>query len=180
MKLDETIKGRRAIRKYQKRDIPNSVIEELLDLARYAPSSMNDQPWHFIVIRNGRTKKEMAEIKNKYCPPEKKAYKADFLKSAPVIIVVCVDKKKSHNREIENGILATANIMLGAQSRGLGSVFLSAYRAQEPIISEEIKRLLTIPESIDPITIIPLGYPDEIPEAKDLRPLGRITHYEKF
>jgi nitroreductase len=97
-----------------------------------------------------------------------------------VIIVVCVDKKKSHNREIENGILATANIMLGAQSRGLGSVFLSAYRAQEPRTSEEIKRLLAIPESIDPITIIPLGYPDEIPEAKDLRPLGRITHHEKF
>ncbi|MER3446064.1 MAG: nitroreductase family protein [Candidatus Dadabacteria bacterium] len=180
MEIDEAIKGRRAIRKYKQIDIPDSVIEELLDLARYAPSSMNGQPWHFIVVRGDKTKKRIIEIKNKYCPPEKQSYKADFMKCAPVIIVVCVDKQKSYGREIENGVLATVNIILGAYSRGLGSVYLSAYRTDEPRISEEIRQILGIPENVDPITIIPLGYPDEILEPKKLRIIEEMIHYERF
>ena len=180
MELDEAIKGRRAIRKYKAKDIPDSVIEELLDLARHAPSSMNGQPWHFIVVKNDKTKIQLVEIKNKYCPPEKQSYKADFLQNAPVIIVVCVDKQKSYDREVDNAILATANLMLGAYSRGLGSVCMTAYNTNEPKISEEIRQVLCIPENIDPITIIPLGYPDEVPEPKELQSLEEIIHYERF
>ncbi len=180
MELDETIKGRRSIRKYKNKDIPDSVIEELLKLARYAPSSMNGQPWYFIVVREDDTKRQLVEIKNKYCAVEKQMYKADFLKNAPVVIVVCVDKQKSYDREVENGVLATANIMLGAYSRGLSSVYMSAYRTDEPGIAEEIRHTFGIPQDIDPITIIPLGYPDEIPEPKELRPLKEVIHYEKF
>lgn len=180
MELDKAIKGRRSIRRYKAKNIPDSVIKELLYLAEYAPSSMNGQPWHFIVIKNDRTKKEIAEIKNRYCPPEKRAYKADFLKHAPVIIVVCVDKEKSHKREIENGILAAAYIMLGAYSRGLGSVLMTAYSADEPRISEEIRKILDIPEAFNPVTIIPIGYPDEAPEPKELRPLEEMIHNERL
>ena len=180
MELDETIKGRRSIRKYQNKNIPDSIIEELLDLARCAPSSMNGQPWHFIVIKSDMTKKQIMEIKNKYSPPEKRLYRADFLQDAPVVIVVCVDKQKSFGREVENGILAATNIILGAYSRGLGSVYMTAYNSDEPRISKEIKQILNIPENIDPITIIPLGYPDEVPEPEGLRPLEEMIHYEKF
>jgi nitroreductase len=180
MEIDQTIKGRRSIRKYQDRDIPDSVIKELLDLATYAPSSMNGQPWYFIVVRAEKAKKQLAEIKNRYCPIEKQDYKADFLSKAPVIIVVCVDKTKSYEREIENGVLATANLMLGAYSKGLGSVYLSAYRIGQPEISQEIRQILNIPQNIDPITIIPLGYPDEIPEPKIVSPLEERIFYEAF
>jgi nitroreductase len=180
MEIDETIKGRRSIRKYQSREIPDSVIKELLGLAAQAPSSMNGQPWYFIVVRAERTKEKLAEIKNRYCPIEKQDYKADFLREAPVIIVVCVDKQKSYEREIENGVLATANLMLGAYSRRLGSVYLSAYRMGEPRISQEVKQVLNIPQTIDPITIVPLGYPNEIPEPKNLRPLEDMIYYETF
>ncbi len=180
MEIDKTIKGRRSIRRYQEKDIPDSVIKELLDLATYAPSSMNGQPWRFIVVRAERTKEHLAKIKNKYCPAEKQDYKADFLRKAPVIVVVCVDREKSYDREIENGVLATANLLLGAYSRGLGSVYLSAYRIGQPEISQEVREVLNIPQNIDPITIIPLGYPDEIPEPKMLRSLEEMTCYETF
>ena len=180
MEMDEAIKGRRSIRKYQNRDIPDSVMRELLDLAIHAPSSMNGQPWYFIVVRSERKKRKLAEIKNKYCPPEKQDYKADFLQMAPVIIVVCVDKQKSYDREIENGVLATANLILGAYSRGIGSVYMSAYRTGEPGISQEVRQVLGIPQNIDPITIVPLGYPDEVPEPKTVRPLGDMISYETF
>jgi nitroreductase len=180
MEIDETIKGRRSIRRYQDRDIPDSIIRQLLELASHAPSSMNGQPWHFIVIRAEKTKKRLVEIKNKYCPVEKQMYQADFLQKASVIILVCVDKQNSYDREVENGVLATANLMLGAYRRGLGSVYLSAYRNGEPGISEEIREVLGIPKHIIPITLVPLGFPDEIPEPKILRSLEDMISYETF
>jgi len=180
MELDKTIKGRRSIRRYRDADIPDSVIEELLDLARYAPSSMNGQPWYFIIVRNERTKKQLVQIKNKHCPAEKRMYKADFLQNAPVVVVVCVDRERSFNRGVENAVLAAANIMLGAYRRGLGSVYMSAYRGDDPSISEEIRQILGIPQDVDPITIIPLGYPDETPKPKTVRLLDEVVFYETF
>ena len=180
MELEKAIKERRSIRKYHKRAIPNSVIEELLGLARYAPSSMNGQPWHFIIIKKDSAKKKLASIKNRYCPEEKRMYRADFIRDAALIIVVCVDKERSFDREIENGILASSIILFGAHSRGLGSVYLSAYSADEPGISSEIRQILGIPSNVDPISIIPLGYPDEKPKPKELRPLNDLIHHERF
>lgn len=180
MKLDEAIKGRRSIRRYQNKNIPDSVIEELLDLALHAPSSMNGQPWHFIVIRKQKTKTKLAEIKNRYCPVEKQIYQADFLKDAPVIIIVCVDKKESYDREVENAVLATANILLGAFSRGIGTVYMSAYKPDDSRISEEMRDVLHIPMDIAPITLIPLGYPDETLETKTLKSIKGAISYESY
>jgi len=180
MGIDEIIKGRRSVRRYKDRDIADSLIEELLDLARHAPSSMNGQPWHFIVIRSSKTKKKLAEVKNRYCPIEKQNYKADFLQGAPVIIVVCVDKEKSYGRAVENGVLATANIMLGACSRGLGSVYMSAYQEGKSNLSRDIGRMLAIPATMAPITIIPLGYPEEFPDPKNIRDLEEMVSHETF
>ncbi len=180
MKLDEAIKGRRSIRRYQNKNIPDSVIEELLDLALHAPSSMNGQPWHFIVIRKQEIKTKLAEIKNRYCPVEKQMYQADFLKDAPVIIIVCVDKKESYDREVENAVLATSNILLGAFSKGIGSVYMSAYKPDDSRISEEMREVLHIPMDVAPITLIPLGYPDETPETKALKSIKGAISYESY
>jgi nitroreductase len=70
--------------------------------------------------------------------------------------------------------------MLGAYSMGLGSVYMSAYRENDPRISEEIREILSIPSDMDPISIIPLGYPDEVPETKDIKPLKEVISYESF
>jgi nitroreductase len=180
MEIEEVIRGRRSIRKYKGKDVPDSVIQELLDFARYAPSSMNGQPWYFIVVRSKKTKEELAKIKNEYCPIEKKMYRADFLRDAPVIIVVCVDREKSYDREVENGVLATANILLGAYSRGLGSVYMSAYKTDEPEVSGKIREVLAIPEHITPISLLPLGYPDETPEPKSVRSEEATVFYETY
>jgi nitroreductase len=180
MNLDSAIKGRRSIRKYQPKGVPDPVIADLLDLGRYAPSSMNGQPWYFIIVRDARTKRRLVKIKNKYCPMEKSMYKADFLQDAPVVIVVCVDHERSFNREVENAVLATANILLGAYERGLGSVYMSAYKREDPEVSAEIRRALDIPDGVDPITIIPLGYPDETPEPKEIGLLDEVVFHETF
>ncbi len=156
------------------------MVHEILDLARHAPSSMNGQPWHFIVVREKETKKRLVEIKNRHCPIEKQAYRADFLLGASVIVVVCVDKRESYDREIENGLLAAANILLGAHARGLGSVYMSAHKADEPAVAEEIRQALRIPEHMDPISLLPLGRPAERPEPKEMKPLKEIISHEFF
>jgi nitroreductase len=180
VRLDEAIKGRRSIRRFQQREVPEPVIRDLLDLARHAPSSMNGQPWRFVVVRDEKTKKKIAAIKNKYCPPVKQAFRADFLQSAPVIIVICVERKKSFEREVENAVLAAAFLLLAAYSRGLGTVYMSAYRTGEKGIEEEFRQALGIPDGVDPVTMIPLGYPDEVPGSKDLVSLDEVVFFEAF
>jgi nitroreductase len=180
MTVDEAIKARRSIRRYQEKPVPESDVNHLLDLARCSPSSMNGQPWHFIVIREYRIKKELAEIKNRYCPVEKRSYEAEFLKTAPVVIVICVDVERSFGRELENSVLAAANLLLAACAAGLGGVYMSACTADEPKLAEEIERTLNTPNNVRPITIIPLGYPDEVPLPKAMRPLKEMIHLERF
>ena len=180
MDLVEAIKGRRSIRKYRNKEIADSVIEEILELARHAPSSMNGQPWHFLVVRGEETKRRLVEIKNRHCPVEKQMFQADFIQDASLIIAVCVDRGQSHDREIENGVLAAGHILLAAHNKGLGGVYMSAYRADEPAVSEEIRQALGMPGHMDPISIIPLGHPDETPEPKEMKPLRGIVSYETF
>jgi nitroreductase len=180
MQFDECVRSRRSIRRYREEPVPDADVEALIDLARRAPSSMDRQPWTFIVVRDRGAKKRLAEIKNKYVPSEKRAYRADFVAGAAVIIVVCVDVRSSGDRAVENGVLAAAHILLGAASRGLGAVYLSAYSRTEPALSAEIKRALNVPEDVEPIAIVPLGYPDEVPGPKSLRPLDELIRHEKF
>jgi nitroreductase len=179
MDLDETIRGRRAIRKYRNRPVRTAIVRQLLALTQHAPSSMNGQPWHFVVVREPATKKALAKIKNRYCPPEKKAYKADFLEGA-TILVVCIDKKRSNERTVENAVLAAALFMLAAHSRGLGTVYMSAYQAGKPGLANEISQLLGLPKNVEPVTIIPFGYPAERPGKKELRKLKETTHFEHY
>ena len=110
--LDKVVAGRRSIPIYDRRDVSDSVVRELLDLARHAPSSMNGQPCCFLVIPDEATRSRLAEIKNLHCPPEKRSYPADFLADAPVIVAVCVERSRSFGREAENGILASAFLLL--------------------------------------------------------------------
>ena len=140
---------------------------------------MNGQTWHFLIVRKPRTKKALPEIKNKYCPPEKKAYKADFLKQA-TILVVCIDEERSNERTVENAVLAGAMFMLAAHSRGLGTVYMSSYQPEKPGLAREISKLLRLPKSILPVTMIPFGYPAEEPGKKELRELKEIIHFERY
>ncbi len=180
MEFADVANGRRSIRSYQDRSVSDSEIEQLLDMARHAPSSMNGQPWHFVIVRSQQIKKSLAGIKNKYCPKEKQTYTADFLVNAPVVIVVCVDKARSFGREVENALIASTYILLGAHNMGLGSVYMSAYAAGEPKISEEIRKELNIPAGIEPISILPMGYPKESAPPKQLSGIKEMIHLERF
>jgi len=178
--LDEGLRGRRSIRRYAERDVSDALLREVLDLARHAPSSMDDQPCCFVAIRAGDSKRRIAAAKNAHSPPDKRAFPADFVSDAPVVVAVCVERARAHGRVRENGVLATAFLLLAAHARGLSGVYLSAYESENDTLAPQIAALLGLPDGIQPVTLVPLGFPAEEPGAKRLRPLDEIVHAEAY
>ena len=178
--LFEVMYSLRAMRRLKPDRVPEDVVWKVLEAGTMAPSGGNTQPWHFVVVRDPATKRALADTKNRHCPPEKKAFPADFLAHAPVVVVICVDVERSHDRELENGVLAAGHLLLAARARGLGAVYLSAHTAGRPALRSDVKRLLAIPAAVDPVSIVPLGHPARRPAAKALRELRTMIHDERF
>lgn len=176
----QVVVKRRSIREFSPHKIPKNVLYRLINVVRYAPSSLDGQPWEIIIVTDKRLKEELAAFKNKWCPAKKREYKADFLKGAPVVLVVCVDNKKSYNRWIENGIIAATYLTLAACALGLGSTFMTAFNLKKPKQIKEVRKILSITNTINPVCILPIGYPSEKPKLKKLRELKGIIHYETY
>jgi nitroreductase len=180
MDFDEVVRGRRSVRRYADRPVDDEVVAAILDLARHAPSSMDGQPWCFVVVRSAETKRRLAELKNRFCPPEKRDYPADFLATAPVVIAVCAHRDRAHGRGRESALLASATILLAAERFGLGSVFLSAYETGGDGLRTAIAGLLGLPDGVEPFTLLPLGHPGGPPAVKALRPRSELVHFERY
>ncbi|MGH7542480.1 MAG: nitroreductase family protein [Gemmatimonadota bacterium] len=179
--LDEVLRGRRSIRRYARRAVPDALVLEILDLARHAPSSLGGQPWCFVVIRSRETLERLAAIKDDYCAADKRAaYPAGFLARAPLVVAVCVERGRAHGRSRESGVLAASHLLLAAHGRGLGGTYLTGYQPDDPGLEHEIRLLLRLPADVDPIALVPLGFPAERPTPKELRPLEKLIHQETF
>ena len=180
MEFEQAVKNRRSIRRFLDRDVPDELLTSLIDCALMAPSSMNGQPWNFIVIRDNETKARLAAVKNRYCPEDKKDYSADFIMEAPLLILTCVNRKLAFDRGVENGVLATAHLLLAAANNGLTTVYMSAHTPGMPEVAAEIRSILEIPQDFDPITLVPVGYPAEPPAAKTLKHVEEVLFHEAF
>ncbi len=180
MEFDEVVRTRRSIRRFSTAEVSDELVKSLIDCALRAPSSMNGQPWRFIVVRSAETRGRLAETKDKYCPPEKREYPAGFLREAPVVVVTCVDRARAFDRGIESGVLATGHLLLAAANHGLTGVYMSAYKTGSPEVADEIRAILGVPEDIDPITIVPLGYPGDVAGPKTVMPADEVVFHEAF
>jgi nitroreductase len=97
-----------------------------------------------------------------------------------VLILTCVDRSRSFDRGLENGVLATAHLLLAAANHGLTSVYLSAYKTGTPEVADEIRAILNIPEEVDPITLIPIGFPGDVPGPKTIKSVDEVIFNEAF
>jgi len=131
--------------------VPEEVIKELLEAAMQAPSARNEQPWHFVVIKE----REILDAIPKFHPY------SQMLREAPLAILVCGDCQlaKDIGYIVQDCAAATQNILLAVHSKGLGAVWLGIYPRAERIAG--IRQLLNIPEHIIPISLIAIGYPAE-------------------
>lgn len=168
------IKTRRSRRLFLDKEVSDEKINQILECGITAPSSVDCQPWHFVIVKDKYKIQKLSELK------KRDGYK--HILSAPVSIIVCVDIEKSPSRYIEDGVTATQNMLLAIHELGLGSVYLCANKLSKPEVAQKVKDIFSIPENIIPITILPLGYFDslEVLDEKDLINLDLIVHYDSW
>ncbi len=147
----DAILSRRSIRRYTEQPVSDETIKELLEAAMSAPSAGDEQPWHFLVIRERQILNEI---------PKYHQY-SHMLKDAPVAIMVCGDKRlqKYEGYWVQDCSAATENILIAAQAKGLGAVWLGLFPIEDRVIA--LRKLLNIPEEVTPLSLISIGYPAE-------------------
>ncbi len=165
----EAILTRRSIRKFKDKKIPKKILNDILKAAMHAPSAYNQQPWQFIVIDD---RKLLDEIPNIH--PH-----SDMCKTAALAILVCADLTKEQTKDMWafDCAAATQNIMLAAHDNNIGSVWVGIYFRKNYM--DAFKKLFNLPQHIIPISLVPLGYPDEEIEKVDRFKKDRI-HYNSF
>ncbi|MFT9496078.1 nitroreductase family protein [Anaerosolibacter sp.] len=163
------ILNRKSIRKFKDIKISDEIVEELLRAGMAAPSAGNEQPWEFIVLRDKEIMKKITEVH-----PYSK-----MLLNADVAIVVCGDEEKEVYKGywVQDCAAATENILIEVEDKGLGAVWLGVYPMEDRV--EAIKHLFNLPPSVIPLSIIPVGYPDEQRKPVDRFNKTRI-HYDRW
>ncbi len=160
----ECILTRRSIRSYKNEPVSEDDLCKILECARYAPSGMNNQDWHFSVVQNKRWLKEMSQIVGE--DMNRPTY--DVTYGAPVLIIV--SHKKGKLLYEHDGACALQNIFLSANSLGLGTCWINQLgdeiHYKNPRFAELLKEA-GVPEEYKVIGCSALGYPNENVEAKD-------------
>lgn len=162
--------SRRSIRKYDNRPVEEEKIQQLLRAAMYAPSAGNEQPWHFVIIKDREKLNEITEFH-----PH-----TQMLKEAPLAIVVCGDTsnvKYDGAFWIQDIAASIQNILLQGEAIGLGTCWCGVYPREEFV--GKVSKLINLPEQVKPVAIIAVGYPGEKREVKERFKEERV-HYENW
>lgn len=183
--LLNSMKNRRSIRKYTGQEIPETLLNELFEVAARASNTGNMQLYSVIVTRDQAAKERQAPFH----------FNQKMATEAPVVMTFCADANRfvrwAENRKAEAGfdnlqtfLAATIDAMLFAQAfcvaaeaRGLGICYLgtTAYNADKFITEYKLPRLVV------PIVTVTVGYPEEpLPEQPERLPLQAFVHHEEY
>jgi len=169
MNVLEAIEKRRSVRSYQNRPIPEEKLKKILEAARLAPSARNAQSFKFIVVKDERLRKRLAQEATPY----------HFIGEAPVIIVAVSLKPDYIMRSevpayaVDIGI-AFDHMTLAAVEEGLGTCWIGGFY-QNPV-----KQILNIPEKYKVAGLLPIGYPADTPGKKSRKSLEEMVCYDTF
>lgn len=153
-----------AVRRFKDTPIPESIVQQIVEAGRLTASGGNSQPWHFIVIRNKETLRQLGQL----------ARTGPYIAQAPLAIVVVLDRS-SHLAD-SDGSRAIQDMILAAWSQGIGSNWVGYNNFPE------INSLLGIPQGVSVFAILPFGYPaEEVGKGqKKRKPLGEVAFNERW
>ncbi len=188
----DIFKSRRSVRKYTSDSIPEADIQKIIDAARMAPSSGNQQPWKFLVIRDKNKINRMKEsciqlsLKRYETNAQKGLTKEQFEEkvranfdnyfSAPVYIVVLTDNASMYPEYNHwDGPMAAGYLMLAARALGYGTVFIT-----DSVPESVTKDVLGIPDTYSRVCFTPLGIPVEWPQSPSKKKLEEFIIYNNF
>ncbi len=159
----EVIRNRRSIRTYKQESVVRTIMEEIVDCARLAPTAMNVQPWDFVVV----TKREdLAKI------PLLIGHGEFIARAAFAVLVLARETECA----VEDCSAATENLLIAAAAHGLGSCWVAGTKqAYGPAVVSEFGA----PADRQLIAIVSFGYPAEEPKMEK-RPLGEVLHWDRF
>lgn len=185
LNLVELIKSRRSVRKFKPVNIPHEVIENILDLARWAPSAHNSQPWRCVVVDDEKVKEKLAKkmgeiwlsdmlkdgVSKAKAEEIVRLESWDRITKSPVIIIVCLTMEDMHKYPDERrrraeylmGVQSVAayiqTLLLSTHYYGLSACWVCA-----PLFCQKVvRRVLGLPQKIEPQAMIVIGYADEKP-----------------
>lgn len=179
MEVLQAIKERRSVRKQKSDAVSEEELNTILEAGRWAPSWANTQCWQFIVVRDPETKGKLADTAGSRNPA------FDAIKNGPLTIVICGEKGKAGYYKGEPATnkgdwlmfdtgLATQNMMLAAHALGLGSVPVGLFDAQKA------GEILGVPQNVDVVAMLPLGYPAEEAKAPRRKELSELVSYDRY
>jgi nicotinate-nucleotide--dimethylbenzimidazole phosphoribosyltransferase len=184
--LQEIVGARRDIRRFRPDPVPDDVLERVLQAAHRAPSVGLMQPWRFVLVREDETRVAMRGLAQRERLRQAERFsdrarhfldqKIEGIVDAPLGVVVCCDPGDAGVEVLGRGTIpetdvhstacAIQNLWLAARAEGLGVGWVSFYRR------EDLRGLLGIPDRVDPMAWLCVGWPDERPERPGLEAAG--------
>ena len=147
----DVVATRLHIRRYTNRAIGKESIRALLQAAMAAHSEGDERPWHFVVVEDLATRERIAETHPA----------AHIVVQAPIVIVVCGDEtlQKHPGFWVQDCAAATENILIKAQTMGLGAMWFGVYPVEGRV--QSIRKILDLPPNVISFSLTTVGYPAE-------------------
>lgn len=164
MEVFEAVRTVLAVRRYKERRVPAEIRTRIVEAGRLSASSINLQPWHFIVVEERDALQKLGGI------IKTGRYTAD----ASFAVAVVVEKDSPYG--VSDASRAIQNMILTAWADGVGSNWVGF----GPM--PEVEKLLGVPKSFEGLAVVPFGYPATklSREKKKRKPLGEIASRERF
>jgi nitroreductase len=163
MEVFEAVRTLLAVREFQDRPVPEEVLRRVVEAGRMTASGMNRQPWHFVVVQDRETLRRLGEL----------ATTGPYIAQAPAAIVVAVNRTPL---AVSDGSRAIQSMLLTAWGEGVGGNWVGVKGL------DEAKPMLGIPDVLDLLAVIPLGYPAQPVGRgkKERKPLGEVASRERY
>lgn len=163
---------RRSYRTYNTKSVSLELVADCLLAASFAPSAGDVQPWEFLVVEDAEQRAGVVRA----CEDQ------DWLHDAPTLVVVLGDTQRAEAYHGELGVkwcrdsccAATQNLLLAAHERGLAGCWVSAF---DDVLIQEALRL---PDHVMAVSVVALGYSDELLIEKSVTPLDSLVHFDVY
>ncbi len=189
----DVVRTQRACRAFRSGDVPDEVLDRILEAATFAPSAENRQPWEFVVVRDADARARIGELTRAAWRRGGRAHSETRLSpglladvehgaeggvsGAPVLVVVCGDVQRGVEAALPGSIFpAVQNLLLAANALGLGAA-LTTLPTAFPV---ELRELMALPPHVHPVAVVPLGYPARAlgPPRRD--PVADHAHRDRY
>lgn len=166
MHFNQLLRERYSVREYKQQKVSKALLMEILEAGHMAPSAVNKQPWKFIIVSEDDNLSRLKE-----------AYGREWFQNISQAIVICGEHSESWKRSFDGKdhcdidvAIAVDHMTIRATELGLGTCWVCNF---DPV---KVKEVLNLPEGVEPVVVLPFGYPlENKPPQKKRKPLESIV-----